>query len=140
MTDVRTAPVTDEGLRDFCSDPRWLHFACLMMRPGIRECMSTLEFTHYPPGTPRNDLFNIHIVHFADLPWVLISIPREEKEFMERAAAASGMRIAEGIPTLLSPKGVELFPVAGAHIFTLENVKGHPVYARHAAKAEGEQQ
>lgn len=52
---------------------------------------------------------------------------------MERAAAANGLRIANGVPHMVSGDGkgnakVSHFPVENERIFTLENIPGHPVY------------
>jgi hypothetical protein len=119
---------TDEQLQAWVADPKWIHFAALIQRPGVGACAETLEHAHYKPGTPANDLFNLRLIPFGGFPWALISIPLEDRPKMERAAAASGLRVANGVPTMIGPEGVTRFPVDNERIFTLENVSGHPVY------------
>lgn len=121
-----------DQVQAFVADPKWVHFVGMLMRPGVGGCAETLEHTHYKPGTPANDLFQLHIIKWEDLVWGLISIPIEDRSKMDRAAAANGLRVADGVPTMVNGQGGELkvsrFPVENDRIFTLENVSGHPVY------------
>ncbi len=134
--DPRFAEGSFDDLKAWVAKPEWIHFACVAHRPGLQECMSTLENTHYDPkDKAKNDLFEVRIIHWQALPFVLISIPKDDRPHMERAAAANGLRIADGTPTMISgdasghPK-VDHFPAQGANVFTLENIAGHPVYTR----------
>lgn len=123
-----------DQVRAFVADPKWMHFVGMLMRPGVGGCAETLEHTHYKPGTPANDLFQLHIIKWEDLVWGLISIPIEDRSKMERAAAANGLRIANGVPFMIGPNGPSRFPVENNRIFTLENIKGHLVYKNQGIK------
>lgn len=131
--DPRVEAGTYEQLQLWVEDPKWVHFVAHIQRPGVQGCMETLENTHYAPGTERNKLFELRMIKWEGLVYALISIPKEEREYMTRAAAANGLRIANGYPTMLSGDGkgnlkVEHFPARSDSVFTLENVPGHPVY------------
>lgn len=130
--------MSDAELEAFVADPSRIHYVGMLARPGVYECSQTLEDTHYTPGTPRNDLFGLIIIHWQGLAWGLISIPADEKDFMVRAAAASGLRIANGIPHMIGPEGMSRFPANGPNVFGLENVSGHPVYGKRAGAAKKE--
>ena len=126
--------VTESGvqLQVFLADPQWVHFAAMLVRPGVCECVETLELRHYKPGTPSNDLFHLRLIQWEGMAWGLISIPAEDRPKMERAAAAYGLRVADGVPTCIGPDGASRFPADTPRTFTLENVSGHPVYKRGA--------
>jgi hypothetical protein len=125
----------DAELRAVTGDPALVHFAAMLLRLGVRECSQTLEDAHYKPGTPRNDLFQLRLIQWEGLLWALITIPIAEREFMDRAAAANGLRVANGVPTMISRDGIAKFPANGPRVFTLENVSGHPVYGRKKREA-----
>lgn len=126
---------TDEQLKVFVTDLKWVHFVAMLQRPGVSACMETLEETHYKPGTDANGLFELRLKNWEGIIGVIVSIPVEDKPKMERAAAANGLRIANGVPHMISGGKVSHFPIENDWIFTLENVPGHPVYKNQGAKA-----
>lgn len=115
---------------EFMAVERFVHFVGMMNppRPGVSECITLLEHTYYKPNTPRNELFIMRIVEWANMVWVIISIPTEERSFMEQIADSCGLRIANGTPTIIDGKGVRQFPANNERVFTLENKPGHLVY------------
>ena len=100
----------------------------MAVRPGIGDCIRTLELSHYAPGTRRNDLFFLRFIEWGHMGWFIVSIPKIESAFMVSASTAHGLRVANGIPTMLSGGHKERFPIIGKNVFTLENVRSHPVY------------
>lgn len=114
----------------FFANPKFIHYVGMLMppRPGFEDCIKMLEFTHYVPNTERNHLFVMRVLDWADILWGIISIPFEEKHFMERMAQVNGLRIADGIPTMFAEGGVHPFPIMSRNLFTLENLPNHPVY------------
>lgn len=126
---VSSAPESDAALQAFVADPQWVHYVALSQRPGVHDCCATLESTHYDPLTPANDLFQLRMIDWGGLSWLLISIPLADAPFMERAAAAHGLRVANGgVPTMVGPDGMQRFPADNKRVLSLENVSGHPVY------------
>ncbi|MCU0679620.1 MAG: hypothetical protein MUC28_04225, partial [Planctomycetes bacterium] len=122
-------PENADQLREFLKNDFFIHYVGMLMppRPGVGECVSLLEHTHYKPGTPRNELFIMRIVNWAAMVWTIVSIPIREKSFMEKIVDECGLRIAKGVPTLFSHEGFERFPADNERVFTLENKAGHPV-------------
>ena len=125
---------TDADFQAFVADGRWNHFACMAQRPGLDDCLTDLEERHYTPGTERNDLYHLRVVKWQGLHWILVSIPSGDKLLMERTATAHGLRVADGVPTLISSDGMERFPASGRNVYSLENLASHPVYrSKHEA-------
>lgn len=127
-TGGRVVDETDEEMCAFFQRPELIHFVGLAQRPGVVDCITTLEHAHYEPETARNALFTLRYLPWENMPWFIVSIPIEERAYMDRVAAAHGLRIADGVPTLLCSEGTIHFPVSNERVFTLENVPGHPVY------------
>ena len=123
-------PMREDALDGMVTDRTRIFYALMLSRSGAEGCLSDLEHTHYSPGTPRNELFTLVLLTWGDLVWALIGIPQSDKEFMARAAAANGLRVADGVPHIVDGYGIHRFPAHGPNVFTLENVSGHPVYGR----------
>lgn len=123
---IMVGPEVDEHFKK----PGLVHFIGMLNppRPGVADCFMTLEHTCYPPDTPKNDDFYLILIRWQEMDWGVVGIPEGDRPYMERAAAACGLRVADGIPFVLSGTGTHKFPVSGPNVFTLENVKGHPVY------------
>jgi hypothetical protein len=119
---------TREESEHFFADPSNTHYVALPQRPGVQDCVTTLEQVHYPVDSPRNDLFHFRYLVWEDLQWFIISIPATDRAIMERVTLAHGLRIADGVPTMLSFNGVKRFPIDQENVFTLENIPSHPVY------------
>lgn len=137
---------SDEELKKFGDDPRYIHFAGMIgpPRPGVVECLMELEHTYYKPGTLKNDDLFLRIIKWDGITWALVSIPIGERHWMEKVADKCGLRIADGVPTMLTGSGAERFPIDNERVFTLENKTGHPIYHNDPAieeiirEAEGE--
>ncbi len=114
----------------FFASPGFIHYTGMLNppRPGVEDCIQMLEQSYYKPGTDRNHLFIMRVLEWQDMLWVIVSIPIGEKAHMERVAQVNGLRVANGVPTMLSGDGVHRFPVSNDRVFTLENISGHPVY------------
>jgi len=119
---------SDEDLQEFLNDESYIHYVAMATRPGVCECITRLEWLHYRPGTSRNDLFLLRIFEWHSLHWVGVSIPIEEKGFMEKIANESGLKVSDGIPTMISDGEVSVFPMCNERVFSLTNTSGHPVY------------
>lgn len=127
-----------ESLKKFVSDPKYIHYVGIINppRPGVRLCALKLEHTYFIPGTPSNDEFLLRVLEWCGVVWIIISIPKNKSSFMEKVAAECGLRIANGIPTLIGGGATDSFPVNNDNVFTLENASGHPIYSNDFAKLE----
>lgn len=128
-------PESEEQFQQFMKGERLIHYVGMIAppRPGVNEFISLLEHKHFKPGTPRNELFFMRIVEWGDIFWVIASIPSEDKIFAENIAKECRLRIADGIPTMISHKGIQTFPANNERVFTLENESEHPVYRNNPA-------
>ena len=120
----------DASTRSFLSDPGWIHVMGELDPPrlGIREALTWLERRHYPPRTERNDLFQMHVLSWLRIRWVIASIPLMERSLIELAAEQSGLRLLPGVPVRPSSSGLHRFPFGGATFFTLVTGPGHPSF------------
>ena len=96
------------------------------IRIGAALFGSLLEYRHYPPMTPSNDLFQLVMLNWQGIFWGVISIPIEDRVYAERITKECGLKLAEGIPSVIDPteeKGVIFFPVTDSErILTLEYI------------------
>lgn len=105
----------------FGREPGRFHVAGLRGRPGVALWLTQLEHTYFPPASPRNAEFVLHWVRWEDLEWAVASIPRRAERFARRTAERLGLRLADGVPTLIDGSGSpKFFPMNGDNVFTLE--------------------
>lgn len=116
-----------EGAKTF-EDSTLIHYVGMTTRPGVKNCAETLEYSHYSPGTDKNADLTVHVLNWEGIKWLIVSIPYDDRGLMKRCASACGLRVADGIPHLLTAQGARPFPFANDRIFTLENTPNHPVY------------
>jgi hypothetical protein len=111
-------------------DPSRIHYICMTMppRPGCQLFCSILEYKFYPPTTDKNKLFILQVMKWEEMVYTVISIPIKDKAYAEAVAKTCGMRIANGVPTLLSQDKPKFFPINVDNAFTIENDPEHPIY------------
>ena len=138
MTNRGFTATTEEELRRFSNDERFIHFVSMSTprRPGVMLFAIKLEYRYFPPGTERNDDFVLHVINWQNMIWMLVSIPRECMSLAKKIAAESGLRIVDGIPTIITPEGTQPFPMGSDNVFALENVPGHAVYGHEFGEIE----
>ena len=126
----RTHLESDEDFARFLQDPTWAHVIGLVLppSPGTQECIAWLEYTHYRPGTPRNDLFHIRILSWQEATWVIASLPKHEVRLLYEAADQSCLCLVPGIPVYKSHTGRHHFPFDGPQVYTLDFKPNHPVH------------
>jgi len=127
----------ENDLQEAAKDPTRFHIVGDMHRIGVSLFMVKLEYTHYPPRSGKNHLFDLRILKWpADMPmhWVICSIPIEDRPLAEQVIEECGLRLADGTPIVLGgAAGEQFFPMSGPTVFSLENCHGHPIYGDHAA-------
>lgn len=126
----RTHTETDEEFERFLQDPSWTHAIGLIMppSPGIQECITWVEYTHYKPGTPRNDLFHIRLLYWQHGTWVIASLPTREFGLICDAADQLCLRLLAGVPVYTSSSGKYRFPFDGPQVYTFDFRPDHPVH------------
>ena len=124
--------VNESHLQNVANDPTKFSVIGDVCRPGVRLFMVRLEYIYYPPLTEANKLFDVFMVEWPrDTPfgWAVLTFPIEDREKAELLAKETGLRFANGVPTLLGD-GIQVFPMQGERVWTLENTPGHPVYQK----------
>lgn len=93
----------------------------LAMRPNVSACIMDLEYTHYEPDTPKNDLFQLYKYHWQDMLWFIVEIPQADRHLAEAMAQKYHLRIVDGIPTIIGDGKVSHFPLEGDNVWCIEN-------------------
>lgn len=119
---------TVDEFKKFAADDTLAHYAMLAVRPGCQEFLTNVEMSHYKPRTPRNDLFSIRFFIWSDLVWFVMSVPFNERMLVESVMGSCGLRVADGVPTMIANGQITTFMITGDNVFTIENVSDHPVY------------
>ncbi|MFA5994725.1 MAG: hypothetical protein WC823_07250 [Parcubacteria group bacterium] len=120
----------DEEIMKAVSDDSFLFYVGMISppRPGVVEFITYVEHQHYAPGTERNKLYNIWIIQWHGITWALMGVPLKDEKLIEVAANLLRLRIADGVPTVLSGGKIDTFPISRFNVYALENSPGHPVY------------
>ena len=131
----------NKELQRAADDPTRFHIVGDMNRIGVSFFMTKLEYTHYPPRSVANHLFEFRILKWpANFPlvWAIASIPIEDRPLAEALLPDCGLRLANGTPIILGLGGEkdEFFPMQGDRVFSLENSNGHPIYNNNQAEIE----
>lgn len=116
-------------------DTSKLHLIVEMGRIGAGLFNVKMEYTHFPPRSGKNNLFEMLLMQWPDpksFLWAISSFPIEYRPQAESIARECGLRLADGIPTIFNQDGAHQFPLEGPTVFTLENIKGHQVYGNDA--------
>ena len=113
-----------------------LNLVGMMMRPGVVQFSSTLEYTYFHPDTDVESEFEMRYFNWQDILFMIITIPMEKREFADKAAKECGINISDGVPHIFSVGKAESFPLDGDNTMTLENVHGHPVYNNNPAEMQ----
>jgi hypothetical protein len=110
--------------------PEKVALVCMVgpRRIGILSFIVFLEHRYFPPGTPKNELFQVVMMEWQEMKWCVVVIPEKDVKTGDDLAASLGLRRADGVPTLLSAAGVVRFPLDQDNVFTIENVPGHFAY------------
>lgn len=123
-------------------DKSLLHIICLMSpraRPGTMLFQVMLEHTHYPANTPANHLLQLVLFNWEEMDWADVMIPATDHDKAQAIADQTGMRLADGIPQVVSHgqvtmlathrvrlPGARRFPLDTNRVWTLERREDAP--------------
>jgi hypothetical protein len=115
------AEKTTAEVQDFVRQPNLLHIAVMLFPeiPGAHACMIECEEVHFTPGTPRNELFILHILTWEELHFGIFSIPLSEKHVLERLLTKYKLRLTKNTAILFSSKGPSMFPLQGEQLYMI---------------------
>tara|TARA_B100000614_G_scaffold262909_1_gene300458 strand:- start:47558 stop:48061 length:504 start_codon:yes stop_codon:yes gene_type:complete len=125
---VQFQPTTLAEITEFCNSENRFNIIVMANRPCVNWFCMKLEYENFVPGTPDNDEFQFFQIKWEEMTWFVISIPADKREVAEQVAAETGMRIADGIPTMLGPDGPSRFPIDGSNTFSIENAPDSKIY------------
>ena len=121
---------------EFVADPNRIYIVCHIHRPGSMSFMTALEWRHFDPEgcmvegrRHLNDQYELVIKTWSGLTYAMISVPESYKKEVWKVAEDYGMKLAEGIPRLITSEGFDSFPFDGPDFYTLENKSGSKVYS-----------
>jgi hypothetical protein len=96
------------------------HVVANTLRSGAYLYVRRLELTYFPPGTPRNDEFRYCLVKWEGLTFAVATIPARTRRFADRVAEKMGMRLSDGVPTMLGGgMPPRQFPLRGPNVWSL---------------------
>jgi hypothetical protein len=127
--------VGDEEMDAFLQRQDLVHLVGLLRRPGVRSLSACIEYHWYPPGTARNDRFKVHLMRWSGLDWLVASFPAARRKPTEQLARRLGMRLVDGVPSLIADGRVTMFPGArhqdrdNQAMRTIENDPRSPLYS-----------
>jgi hypothetical protein len=127
-------PMSLDELREMTKDESKFFIIGMLVpvRIGVTLFGSLLEYRHYPPDTPKNDLFQLVMSRWEKMLWGIMSIPIEDKVYAERTAKECGLRLSDGIPSTINPSDPDnwvFFPVTDSpRVMTLEYISDHIAY------------
>jgi hypothetical protein len=140
-----------QQISEVISNPDYVKYCCMEMRPGVRAWMTEIEYTKFRPGTLDNDDFHLAILKWPEGQWgmryLIICFHRSAQEFAESTLWRNGLRKCEegaypmmfggtektvDIGELIEKGSLEFkvmgpepkweeFPLRGNNIFFLEN-------------------
>jgi hypothetical protein len=129
---ARFADVTTDDLVALAKDQSRLFVVGMVnpMRPGVRKFAMTLEHTHYSPfNEARNNKFELIFSPWEGMHFMLVVVPMEDKAKCDEVADACGLRLNDGVPTIIDGQGPKPFFLNGKNVWTLESKAGSRIYS-----------
>jgi len=104
--------------------PDYVYIICGAYRPNTDKFIYTVEHTLFPPTNEElNDLFDIFVMPFADLLYVVMGIPQKYLEKCKKIATSLNLELILGKPIGHTAGGSIHFPLDHSSdlIYTVEN-------------------
>ncbi len=133
---IEGLPLDHQSFISMSKDKDKLFIVCMTGCPGIRSFIMSLEYSHFPPGTPMNDLFQYYLSKWEEMQWEIVQVPIKYKDLVWKVAEENRMRIVDGVPQLIGGGEQKPFPLTGDNVFTVENERNSKVYEGRTASQE----
>lgn len=119
-----------EDFEEFIKQKKnYVHLITISSRPGAISFIATVEWHLFPPTENKNHLFDITVIQWLDIDFLVVSFPKEHFSDVKQLATKLRMRISNGVPTLLETTKVSVFPGASiGEMYTIENDQHSPIY------------
>lgn len=99
------AVTMEETVTFLTTRPDLAHLVTMAVRPGVKVLFGCIEWQWYSPHTDRNRFFHMNVIQWQDIPWLVCSFPNGRLPAVRGLARHLGLRIADGVPTLIEPAG-----------------------------------
>ena len=103
------------------NDPEQFYVVAMATRNGVHDFMHEVEFTLFAPDTPKNDLFELSTLVWKGMLYLICGVPKEYGERLKVIARSQGMKVCDGVPTMMAQGEKTIFPLSGPNVWTLEN-------------------
>jgi hypothetical protein len=121
------------------------YVVCDTIRNGTADFCSGVEFTYYPPckcrsktpnteetmledlvheegcGNDQANKLEMHYQSFQSMFYAVLSVPLEDAGLVMDAARQLGMKVCDGVPTMINSGRRNDFPLQGRNVWSLEN-------------------
>lgn len=106
----------------------YIYLVLGMFRPQSLTFLTRLEHEHFPPGSPLNDKFTVHMAYYGGNPYSIIGVPMENLKLCRILAESLELQLINGLPLWCSEsKGetVNHFPISHSPdlTWTVQNKK-----------------
>ena len=117
-------------LGELLENERFIHYIGMKKPfvPGIRECLNTVQYTHFRPENQRNVLFFTHKLSYAGKAFIIMSVPVEDRDAVEKIIKECSLEITKGVPAIYTKKGWVTFLFDSGRMFFLDNAPDHPIH------------
>lgn len=135
MDDI-SRPTDPEAFYHFVTSPLpKIHLVMLWERPGILALSGMIEWIWFAPGTRTETQYTVHCLVWQEVRWLVASLPRGKFDSVRSLAKRMGMRVGNGVPTMVFGGKPHYFPGSilpdgkdNMSMFSIENDRGSPIY------------
>ena len=119
---IAAIKITFEELCHYTTDDERLFVMSMTIRPGWSYFVRHLELIHFPPMSEKNDSLIIFHFMWHDMPFTMVSVPKEFRSDIEDSAKVTQMRMVEtGLPMTPTKEGWDRMPFDAKNVITLES-------------------
>lgn len=118
--------IEDEALKKRCADPSRVNIVVPLGRPGAVIYLTRLEYEHFAPDTPWNDLFDLFESKHQGVMCYTASIPAEALPIAQQVAEEEKLCLVNGTLGFLTGEGLTPFVVDSPNTYALESLPEHP--------------
>lgn len=104
------------------NDPNKFYVVARHDRWGASAFCAEIEFKHFHPSNKvLNDQLDMKFVPFGGAINFVVGVPKKYEETVKKIARIMGMKVCDGVPTLIENGKKTFFPLNGNNVWTLEN-------------------
>jgi hypothetical protein len=103
------------------NDPIKFYVVAMATRNGVHDFTKRVEDTYFPVGTPANDLLEIGTTVWLGMLYLILAVPSDYTDRVKQCAREEGMKVCDGVPTMIENGTKQFFPLRGPNVWSLEN-------------------